>query len=90
LRTAGPIWLFLFLMFVIVRMRFLGKQKLEKLPEKSGKTESAFFYVIFPMNMRNSFFVLFVMVLEKFSGKKIRHSYKGKSENSDKLVIFEA
>jgi hypothetical protein len=37
-------------MFVIVRTRFLGKEKLEKLPgklENSGKTESAFFYEIF-------------------------------------------
>jgi hypothetical protein len=34
-------------MFVIIRMRFLCKEKLEKLPgklENSGKTESAFFY----------------------------------------------
>jgi hypothetical protein len=32
-------------MFVIIRMRFLGKEKLEKLPgklENSGKTERAF------------------------------------------------
>jgi hypothetical protein len=37
---------FFFLMFVIIRMRFLCKEKLEKLPgklENSGKTESAFF-----------------------------------------------
>jgi hypothetical protein len=37
-------------MFVIVRIRFLGKEKLEKLPgklENSEKTESAFFYGIF-------------------------------------------
>jgi hypothetical protein len=32
-----------------------------------------------------AFFVLFVMVLETFSGKKNRDNYKGKSENSDKL-----
>jgi hypothetical protein len=31
------------------------------------------------------FSILFVMVLEKFSGKKNRDNYKGKSENSDKL-----
>jgi hypothetical protein len=34
-----------FLLFVIIRMRFLCKEKLEKLPGKlqnSGKTESAF------------------------------------------------
>jgi len=33
-------------MFVIVRIRFLGKEKLEKLPGKlknPGKTENAFF-----------------------------------------------
>jgi hypothetical protein len=37
-------------MFVIVRIMFLGKEKLEKLPgklENSEKTESAFFYGIF-------------------------------------------
>jgi hypothetical protein len=42
--TAGTIWL-IFFMFVIIRMRFLCKEKLEKLPgklENSGKTESAF------------------------------------------------
>jgi hypothetical protein len=36
---------FFFLMFVIIRMRFLCKEKLEKLPgklENSGKTKSAF------------------------------------------------
>jgi hypothetical protein len=36
------------------------------------------------MDMRNFCFVLFVMVLEKFSGKKIWTINKGKSENSDK------
>jgi hypothetical protein len=43
--TAGTIWLIFFFMFVIIRMRFLWKEKLEKLPgklENSGKTESAF------------------------------------------------
>jgi hypothetical protein len=44
--TAGTIWLiFFFLILVIIRMRFLCKEKLEKLPgklENSGKTESAF------------------------------------------------
>jgi hypothetical protein len=43
--TAGTIWQIFFLMFVIIRMRFLCKEKLEKLPgklENSGKTESAF------------------------------------------------
>jgi hypothetical protein len=43
--TARTIWLIFFLMFVIIRMRFLCKEKLEKLPgklENSGKTESAF------------------------------------------------
>jgi hypothetical protein len=46
---------------------------MEKLPgklENSRKTRSAFFYGIFVMDMRNFCFVLFVMVLEKFSGKK--------------------
>jgi hypothetical protein len=37
------------------------------------------------MVMRNSFLVLFVRVLDKFSQKKIRDNYKGKSENSDKF-----
>jgi hypothetical protein len=37
------------------------------------------------MAMRNSFFVLFVRVLDKFSKKKNRDNYKGKSENSDKF-----
>jgi hypothetical protein len=43
--TAGTIWQIFFLMFVIIRMRFLCKEKLEKLPgklENRGKTESAF------------------------------------------------
>jgi hypothetical protein len=43
--TAGTIWQIFFFMFVIIRMRFLCKEKLEKLPgklENSGKTESAF------------------------------------------------
>jgi hypothetical protein len=31
------------------------------------------------MAMRDSFFILFVMVLEKSSGKKIRDNYKGES-----------
>jgi hypothetical protein len=46
---AGTIWLIFFLMFVIIRMRFLCKEKLEKLPgklENSGKTESAFLWWI--------------------------------------------
>jgi hypothetical protein len=71
-------------MFVIVRIRFLCKEKLEKLPgklENSGKTESAFFYGIFVMDMHNSFFILFVIVVKKFSGKKNWGNYKGKSEN---------
>jgi hypothetical protein len=32
--TAETIWLIFFLMFVIIRMRFLCKEKLEKLPGK--------------------------------------------------------
>jgi hypothetical protein len=75
--TAGTIWQFFFLMFVIIRMRFLCKEKLEKLPgklENSGKTESYYF-----------FFVLFVIVVKKFSGKKNRNNYKRKSKNSGKL-----
>jgi hypothetical protein len=71
-------------MFAIARTRFLWETKLEKLPVKlgnSGKIESAFFYAIFVMAIRNSFFVLFLMVWEKFSGKKNRDNYKGKSEN---------
>jgi hypothetical protein len=46
---AGTIWLIFFLMFVIIRMRFLCKEKLEKLPgqlENSEKTESAFLWWI--------------------------------------------
>jgi hypothetical protein len=35
--------------------------------------------------MHNYFFVLFVIVVKKFSGKKNRDNYKGKSENSGKL-----
>jgi hypothetical protein len=69
-------------------MSFLCKEKLEKLPgklENSGKTKSAFFYGIFVMDMHNSFFVLFVIVVKKFSGRKNRDNYKGKSENSGKL-----
>jgi hypothetical protein len=31
------------------------------------------------------FFVLFVIVVKKFSGKKNRENYKGKSKNSSKL-----
>jgi hypothetical protein len=37
------------------------------------------------MDMHNYFFVLFVIVVKKFSGKKNRDNYKGKSENSGKL-----
>jgi hypothetical protein len=59
-----------FLMFVIIRIRFLCNEKLEKLPgklENSGKTEC-----FFVMDMYNSFFfVLFFIVVNKFSGKKI-------------------
>jgi NhaP-type Na+/H+ or K+/H+ antiporter len=70
-------------------MRFLCKEKLEKLPgklENSGKTESAFcdgYALLF-------FFVLFVIVVKKFSGKKNRdnYEYKGKSKNSGKLQKF--
>jgi hypothetical protein len=51
--TVGPIWL---KMFVKVQMRFLWKNKVEKLPGK--------------LDLRNSFFVLFVMVLEIFQEKK--------------------
>jgi hypothetical protein len=60
------------------------EKKLEKLPgklENSGKTESAFFV----MDIHNYFFVLFVIVLKKFSGKKNRDNYKGRSKNSSKL-----
>jgi hypothetical protein len=66
-------------------MRFLCKEKLEKLPgklENSGKTESAFLWWI----CISFFFVLFVIVVKKFSGKKNRDNYyKGKSKNSGKL-----
>jgi hypothetical protein len=60
---------------------------MKKLPgklENARKTDGAFFYGIFVMDMRNFCFVLFVMVLEKFSGKKNLDNYKGKLENSDK------
>jgi hypothetical protein len=40
------------------------------------------------MNMRNSFFALFVIVLEKFSEKQNRDNYKGKLENSVKLQLY--
>jgi hypothetical protein len=62
-------------------MRFLCKEKLEKLPgkfENSGKLKVLFcdgYALLF-------FFVLFVIVVKKFSGKK---NYKGKSKNSGKL-----
>jgi hypothetical protein len=65
-------------------MRFLCKEKLEKLPgklENSGKTESAFLRWICII----IFFVLFVIVVKKFSGKKNCDNYKGKSKNSGKL-----
>jgi hypothetical protein len=64
-------------------MRFLCKEKLEKLPgklENSGKLK-----VLFVMDMHNYFFVLFVIVVKKFSEKKNRDNYKGKSKNSGKL-----
>jgi hypothetical protein len=54
--TTGTIWPIFFLLFVIIRMRFLCKEKLEKFPgklENSGKTESAFFV----MDMHNYFFL---------------------------------
>jgi hypothetical protein len=37
------------------------------------------------MDMHNYFFVLFVIVVKKFSGKKNRENYKGNSKNSGKL-----
>jgi hypothetical protein len=60
LRTAGPIWIILFFMFVIVRIRFYGKKNWKSFPENSGKTESAFFYgngwndLAFFFNVRNN------------------------------------
>jgi hypothetical protein len=47
MRKAGTIWLF-FLMFAIIRMRFLCKEKLGKLPgklENSGKTAKIIIFV---------------------------------------------
>jgi hypothetical protein len=87
--TAGPIWLIrFFLMFVIVQIRFSWNKKVEKVARKIGKfgkNLKCFFLWVFVMDMRSFFFVLFVMVLDKFSGKKIRNNYKGKSKNLDKL-----
>jgi hypothetical protein len=37
--TAGTIWLIFFLMFVIIRMRFLCKEKLGQLQRKVEKFE---------------------------------------------------
>jgi hypothetical protein len=64
-------------------MRFSCKGKLEKLP---GKLENS--KCFFVMNMHNYFFVLFVIVVKKFSGKKNWDNYKGKSKNSGKLQKF--
>jgi hypothetical protein len=78
-------------MFVIVRIRFLWKKKLEKLPgklENSGKTETAFFYGIFVMDIHNFFFFFDRRGFdsrEKVFRKKNRDNYKGKSDNSGKL-----
>jgi hypothetical protein len=85
--TAGPIWLILFFNVRNSPNEIFMKKKMEKLPgklENSRETDGAFFYGIFVMDMRNFCFVLFVMVLEKFSGKKNLDNYKGKLENSDK------
>jgi hypothetical protein len=42
--------------------------------------------VLFVVDMHNSFFfVLFVIVVKKFSEKKNRDNYKGNSKNSGKL-----
>jgi hypothetical protein len=46
------------------------KKKIGKVARKIGKfgkIESTFFYGIFVMDMHNSFFVLFVIVVKKFS-----------------------
>jgi hypothetical protein len=67
--TAVTIWPIFFLIFVIIRMRFLCKEKLEKLP---GKLENSGKKCFFVVDMHNSFFVLFVIVVKKFSEKKIR------------------
>jgi hypothetical protein len=70
-------------------MRFLCKEKLKKLLGKleiSGKTESAFFCGICII----IFFVLFVIVVKKFSEKKNRYNYKGKSGKLQKLWFFYA
>jgi hypothetical protein len=73
-----------FLMFVIIRMRFLCNEKLEKLSgklENSGKTES-----FFVMDMHNSFFCFVLYSREQVFRKKNRDNYyKGKSKNSGKL-----
>jgi hypothetical protein len=69
-------------------MRFLCKEKLEKLPgklENSGKTESAFLWWICIILFLFCFVRLFVIVVKKFSGKKNRENYKGNSKNSGKL-----
>jgi hypothetical protein len=56
-------------------MRFLCKEKLEKLPGKLEKLKVLFcdgYALLF-------FFFLFVIVVKRFSGKKNRDNYKGKS-----------
>jgi hypothetical protein len=71
-------------------MRFLYKEKLEKLPGKLENSEKmkVFFFV---MDMHNSFFFCFVRSREKVFRKKNRDNYKGKLKNSgklQKLIIF--
>jgi hypothetical protein len=69
---------------------FSIEKKSGRFGEKSGKTKLKLYELKTitqdrTMAMRNSFFVLFVRVLDKFSKKKNRDNYKGKSENSDKF-----
>jgi hypothetical protein len=68
-------------MFAIARTRFLWETKLEKLPVKlgnSGKIESAFFYAIFVMAIRNSFFCFVPYGVGKVFRKKKSGQLQGK------------
>jgi hypothetical protein len=67
-------------------MRFLCKEKLEKLPgklENLGKTESAFFMGTAGTILQN-FFLMFVIIRIRFLCKEKLEKLRGKLENSGK------
>jgi hypothetical protein len=75
-----------FLMFKIIRMRFLCNEKLEKLPgklENSGKTENAFFYMNGWNDLAN-FFLMFKIIRMRFLCNEKLEKLPGKLENSGK------